>query len=115
VITVGNEQFRAGEILFSPSFLGFEQAGVHEVVFSAAMLCDVSVRPQLLSNIVLCGGLAALSGLRERLSNEVGVLRWIAFCTLACLTRAALTHTHTHTHTRTHRLLTSRRRPSESR
>jgi len=33
VITIGNERFRAPESLFQPSFIGMEQAGIHENVF----------------------------------------------------------------------------------
>ncbi|KAJ3433296.1 actin gamma-enteric smooth muscle [Anaeramoeba flamelloides] len=31
VITLGNERFRCPEVLFQPSFIGMEQAGIHEI------------------------------------------------------------------------------------
>jgi actin-related protein len=71
VISVGNEQFRVVEALFSPSFLGMEQPGLHELVFNAINKCDVDIRKDLYTNIVLCGGSTCFNGLAERLSREV--------------------------------------------
>jgi actin-related protein len=47
IISVGNEQFRVVEALFSPSFLGMEQPGLHELVFNAINKCDVDIRKDL--------------------------------------------------------------------
>jgi actin beta/gamma 1 len=53
VITVGNERFRAPEALFQPSFLGLESAGIHETTYNSIMKCDVDIRKDLYSNIVM--------------------------------------------------------------
>jgi actin-related protein len=47
VITLGNERFRCAEALFQPSFLGLEQAGLHDMIFNSIMKCDVDVRRDL--------------------------------------------------------------------
>jgi actin len=56
VITVGNERFRCGEALFQPSFLGMECMGIHEMIYSSIMKCDVDIRKDLYGNIILAGG-----------------------------------------------------------
>jgi actin beta/gamma 1 len=48
VITIGNERFRAPELLFQPSFISLEESGIHEMVYSAIMKCDVEMRKELL-------------------------------------------------------------------
>lgn len=55
VITVGNERFRCPEALFSPSFLGHEEVGLHECLYNAIMKCDIDLRKDLYGNIVLAG------------------------------------------------------------
>merc|ERR1712200_395849 len=47
VITVGNERFRAPEVLFAPTMIGMEQDGVHKLTFSSIMKCDVDIRRDL--------------------------------------------------------------------
>lgn len=45
--------------------------GLHELILEAVNACDQSLRPLLLSNIVLTGGCAKLPGLKERLVAEL--------------------------------------------
>ena len=56
VITIGSERFRCPEVLFQPSMLGMEAAGVHETTYNSIMKCDVDIRKDLYANIVLSGG-----------------------------------------------------------
>ena len=74
VITVGNERFRAPEALFQPSLLGLEQDGVHQLAYSSIMKCDVDIRKDLYSNIVLSGGTTMFDGVADRLNKEVTAL-----------------------------------------
>ena len=37
VITIGNERFRCAEVLFQPSFIGREAAGIHDTMFQTIM------------------------------------------------------------------------------
>merc|ERR1711887_172671 len=71
VITIGNERFRAPESLFQPSFLGMESAGVHEVVHTSIMRCDVDIRKDLLANIVMSGGTTMYAGIADRMQKEI--------------------------------------------
>ena len=74
VITLGNERFRAPEILFQPALVGNEQPGLHEFVYNSIMKCDVDIRADLYSNIVLAGGTSMFPGIADRLQKEVAQL-----------------------------------------
>jgi len=71
VITIGNERFRCPEVLFKPSFIGLEAVGVHETTFNSIMKCDVDIRADLYSNIVLSGGTTMFEGISERMTKEI--------------------------------------------
>jgi len=71
VITIGNERFRCPEVLFQPSFIGKESAGIHETMFNTIMKCDVDIRKDLYSNIVMSGGSTMYEGLAARLEKEM--------------------------------------------
>ena len=73
-LTIGNERFRCPEALFQPSLLGMEAVGIHETVFNAIMRCDVDVRRDLYSNIVLSGGSTMYTGIADRLEKEISAL-----------------------------------------
>ena len=74
MITLGNERFRAPEILFQPALVGNEQPGLHEFVYNSIMKCDVDIRADLYSNIVLAGGTSMFPGIADRLQKEVAQL-----------------------------------------
>jgi len=74
VITVGNERFRCPEVLFSPSFLGMESCGIHELSYNSIMKCDIDVRKDLYNNVVLSGGSSMFPGIADRLQKELTAL-----------------------------------------
>jgi actin beta/gamma 1 len=74
VITVGNERFRCPEVLFQPSFIGKEASGIHDCTFQTIMKCDVDIRKDLYSNIVLSGGTTMFQGVGERMTKELTAL-----------------------------------------
>lgn len=43
MITIGNERFRCPEVLFQPSLVGMEAAGIHETTFNSIMKCVLLV------------------------------------------------------------------------
>jgi len=71
VITIGNERFRCPEVLFQPSLIGKEASGIHDTMFQTIMKCDVDIRSDLYSNIVMSGGSTMYEGLAERLTKEM--------------------------------------------
>jgi len=74
VITIGNERFRCPEALFQPSFLGMEVAGVHETTYNSIMKCDIDIRKDLYSNIVMSGGSTMYPGIADRMQKEITAL-----------------------------------------
>jgi len=74
IITIGNERFRCPEVLFQPSFIGKEAAGVHDTTFQTIMKCDVDIRKDLYANVVLSGGTTMFPGIAERMTKELTAL-----------------------------------------
>jgi actin-related protein len=74
VITIGTERFRCPEVLFQPSFIGKEAAGVHDTTFQTIMKCDVDIRKDLYANVVLSGGTTMYPGIAERMTKELTAL-----------------------------------------
>ena len=73
-ITVGSQRFRCPEALFKPMLMGRELPGFHEISYNSIMKCDVDIRKDLYSNIVMSGGTTMYPGIPERLSKEVTAL-----------------------------------------
>jgi len=71
MITVGSERFRCPEVLFQPSLVGKEASGIHDTSFQSIMKCDVDIRKDLYSNIVLSGGTTMFAGIGERMTKEL--------------------------------------------
>jgi actin beta/gamma 1 len=71
VITIGTERFRCPEVLFQPSMIGKEAAGIHDTTFQTIMKCDVDIRKDLYSNVVLSGGTTMFPGIAERMTKEL--------------------------------------------
>jgi len=74
IIQVGNQRFRCPEALFKPSHIGLEAPGFHEMTYNSINKCDIDVRRDLYSNIVLSGGTTMFKNLPERLGKEIGNL-----------------------------------------
>jgi len=74
IITVGDERFRCPEVLFQPGMIGKEASGIHDTTFQSIMKCDVDIRKDLYSNVVLSGGTTMFSGIGERMTKELTAL-----------------------------------------
>jgi actin-related protein len=74
IITLGSERFRCPEVLFQPSFVGKEASGIHDTTFQSIMKCDVDIRKDLYSNVVLSGGTTMFPGIGERMTKELTAL-----------------------------------------
>ena len=72
VITIGDERFRCPEALFKPQLLGREAGqGVDQMTYNSIQKCDLDIRRDLFTNMVLSGGTTMFPGLGGRLSNEL--------------------------------------------
>merc|ERR1719443_17333 len=74
VITIGSERFRTPEVLFQPSFIGQEAEGIHRLTYDSIQKCDVDIRRDLYTNIVLSGGTTMFTGIDARLNKEMTAL-----------------------------------------
>lgn len=74
IITVGSERFRCPEALFKPENLGKEANGIHDTTFQSIMKCDVDIRKDLYSNVVLSGGTTMFEGIGEKMTKELTLL-----------------------------------------
>ena len=71
---IGNERFRATEILFTPKEAGGQYdslEGVHKYCYDSVQKCDVDVRKDLFQNIILSGGSTLFEGMGERMWQEI--------------------------------------------
>jgi actin, other eukaryote len=73
-ITLGNERFRCPEVLFEPTLIGQESEGIHKKTFDTIMKCDLDIRRDLFSNIVLSGGTTMYKGIDTRMTKELTAL-----------------------------------------
>ncbi|CAF1545989.1 unnamed protein product [Rotaria sp. Silwood1] len=73
IITIGNERFRCPEPLFQPSFLGIQapEIGIHETIYNSIMKCNIDIRRDLYSNIILSGGSTMYPGIADRIQKEI--------------------------------------------
>ncbi|KAF9583993.1 Actin- protein 6 [Lunasporangiospora selenospora] len=71
ILTMNNERFTVPEILFNPSDIGMEQAGIPEAIADAISSCDEEIQGMLYANIVLTGGNAKFPGFRQRVAHDL--------------------------------------------
>eukprot|EP00493_Phyllostaurus_siculus_P021636 UN21964 len=74
VITIGSERFRTPEVLFQPQFIGQEAEGIHRLTYDSIQKCDVDIRRDLYTNIVLSGGTTMFDSIDKRLNKEMTAL-----------------------------------------
>jgi actin-related protein len=73
-VTVGTERFRCPEVLFKPNLIGKEDEGIHQLTMSSITKCDIDIRKDLYSNIVMSGGTTMFPGVDARLAKEMTAL-----------------------------------------
>ena len=59
------------EVLFDPALVGKHCAALPESIHTAISACPVDTRMSLWESLVLTGGTAKITGLRERLEREI--------------------------------------------
>jgi actin-related protein len=70
-VLISKERYTSAELLFTPSKIGLEFPGIHELIFNAIQLCNIDVKSSLYQNIVLIGGTTLLPGIETRVKSEV--------------------------------------------
>eukprot|EP00928_Gymnodinium_smaydae_P080573 TRINITY_DN64241_c0_g1_i1.p1 TRINITY_DN64241_c0_g1~~TRINITY_DN64241_c0_g1_i1.p1 ORF type:complete len:388 (+),score=73.48 TRINITY_DN64241_c0_g1_i1:107-1270(+) len=70
-LTICEERWKCPEALFTPQLCGLEAIGVAGMVWESISRCEIDLRKQLLSNVVLSGGSTMFPGFRERMMKEL--------------------------------------------
>ncbi|MGK3746035.1 MAG: centractin [Bacillariaceae sp.] len=70
-VTLSTERYQAPNILFDPSLIGSEEAGVADVLVNSIMKSDIDLRSTFFSQVVLAGGSTLLPGFGDRMLYEV--------------------------------------------
>lgn len=70
-INIGIERFLAPESLFNPSVLGKELDPLDDIIVQTIADCEVDLRRDFYSNIVLSGGSTMFPGFKQRLTREI--------------------------------------------
>ena len=71
ILVVNNERFMVPELLFSPSDIGMEEAGLAEACVQAVGETHPNIHGLLYSNVLVIGGMAKCPGLQSRLYSEL--------------------------------------------
>ncbi|BDA44347.1 Actin-related protein 6 [Coccomyxa sp. Obi] len=71
VLMLNNERFMVPEVLFQPSDIGLQQAGLAQTIVDAVEAAHPDLHPLLYSNVICTGGSAKCPGFSERLYNEL--------------------------------------------
>ncbi|CEO98710.1 Actin-related protein 2 [Plasmodiophora brassicae] len=71
VIKIGQERYQAPEVLFRPSLIDAESAGIADMLFDTINAADVDLRSEFYKHIVLSGGSTMYPGLPTRLEKEI--------------------------------------------
>lgn len=70
-VNLSSERYQAPNVLFDPSLLGSEEAGVADILVNSIMKSDIDLRSTLFSQVVLAGGSTLFPGFGDRMLHEV--------------------------------------------
>ncbi|TPX46715.1 hypothetical protein SeMB42_g01858 [Synchytrium endobioticum] len=71
VLIMNSERFCVPELLFRPSDIGIEQAGVSEVIVRVIESLPTDMQPGFYANILIIGGNACMQGFKERVEADL--------------------------------------------
>ena len=71
VLALNNERFMVPEVLFQPTDIGLQQAGLPQAIVEAVEASHPDLHPLLYSNVLCTGGCATCLGFQDRLYNEL--------------------------------------------
>ncbi|KAF2115664.1 actin family [Lophiotrema nucula] len=74
LLPLGNERFAVPELLFSPTDIGVQEAGLPEAIMQSLNSLPEMLKAAMFANIVVVGGNALIPGFVERLESELRML-----------------------------------------
>eukprot|EP00924_Labyrinthula_sp_SR-Ha-C_P002657 augustus_masked-scaffold_13-processed-gene-3.0-mRNA-1 protein AED:0.28 eAED:0.28 QI:0/-1/0/1/-1/1/1/0/368 len=70
-VIIGKERYKCAEVMFRTRIYGMKRFGICENLYNSIMKCDIDIRTDLYSNIVLSGGNTMIEGFGHRIKNEL--------------------------------------------
>lgn len=70
-IKTSEERFQSPEIMYRPREIGRREPPLHEKIYDVVRSCDITIKPKVVSNVVLSGGNTLIPGFKERLQKEL--------------------------------------------
>ena len=74
LLPLGNERFAVPELLFNPTDIGIQEAGLPGAVMESLSLLPEALKVGMLANTLVVGGNSLISGFMERLESELRAL-----------------------------------------
>lgn len=71
VVKLDSERFEAPEVLFQPSLVDKEAAGISQMIFETIQAADMDLRPVFYKQIILSGGTTMYPGMTSRLEKDI--------------------------------------------
>lgn len=71
---IGPDRCRIGEAIFDPTVFDVDAPGLTDLVFQSIQKCPEELRQELLRNIVVSGSVGKMSGISERLTQDLKAL-----------------------------------------
>jgi actin-related protein len=71
IVQVGSQRWRCPEALFNPMVIGKELPSFPQITVTSILKCDIDVRKELYSNIVMSGGTTMFTNIDTRLHKEI--------------------------------------------
>jgi len=74
-LDIGTSCVRTGEVLFQPSLIGLEQAGLTEIITNVLQPYSPELQLQIFQNVLVTGGASLTRSFTDRLTGEVTSVR----------------------------------------
>jgi actin-related protein 6 len=74
LLPLGNERFAVPELLFNPTDIGIQEAGLPEAIMQSLSVLPEALKVGMLANVVVVGGNSLIPGFMERLESELRAL-----------------------------------------
>jgi len=71
ILSIGHERTKCPEALFKPNMIGIEGDGVSKMTDTSIRGCDIDIRKDLYSNIILSGGTSLFPNLEVRMQKDI--------------------------------------------
>ena len=79
VLPLGNERFVVPELLFNPTDIGIQEAGLPETIMQSLSVLPEALKAAMLANILVVGGNSLIPGFMERLKSELRAITPITY------------------------------------